>query len=199
MAELFRAMSPQIFPSHAPPIRQPVTDGILILSLIQLKNLAKQDAETLPLPPGSSSLQHQAQCLQVIHQTNKQFHQHLKAEQLDRNRLHFFVVHLHNDFSILCYLLFSSVGTISISDTAVKNSATSPLINPNPKLNHTPSALKLPCAAAPKLRHSTPEGTVGPPRAKANNSANIDLHSSTNTLETPQITAQNLTLKIFIP
>ena len=43
-----------------------------------------------------------------------------------------------------------------------------------------------------KLGRSTPEGSVGPPRAKANNSANANFQSPTNTLETPRTTAQNL-------
>ena len=139
LAQNFCGMPPPINPSHAPPPRQPITGDKFILPHFQPKNLFKQDAETLQCPPGSSSLQHQAQCQQAFHQTIQQFHQQLKAEQIDRKTLQLIVLLLQNDFALLRYLLFSSVGTISISDTAVKNSATSPLINLNP--NPTPTAL----------------------------------------------------------
>ena len=86
------------------------------------------------------------------------------------------------------YLLFSSVGTIPISDTSVKNPAISPPINPNPPSH----ALLLPCAAEP----STPDGLVGPSRAKANNSANVDFQSSTTTRDGPLTTVQNLSSRI---
>ena len=62
---------PLTTPSHAPPLRQPITDDTFIL---QPKNPSKQDAEALQPPPGSSSLlpsllQHQAQSLQAINTT----------------------------------------------------------------------------------------------------------------------------------
>ena len=82
-------MPPSITPSHAPSITQPITDGTFILDLVQPINLSKQHAETLQPSPGSSSflpspLQHPTECLQTVHKTIQQFHQHLKAEQLDR-------------------------------------------------------------------------------------------------------------------
>ena len=43
-------MPPSIKPSDAPPLRQPFTDDIPILLLIQPKNPPKQDAETLQPP-----------------------------------------------------------------------------------------------------------------------------------------------------
>ena len=79
----------------------------------------------------------------------------------------------------------------SNKDTAVRDSATSSLMNTYP--NHTSFAPLLPCADASKLRHSTPVGVVGPPRAKANNSANSDFQSLPNTWEAPPTTEQNLT------
>ena len=93
-------------------------------------------------------------------------------------------------------MLFFSVGKILISDTSVKNSAISLLFNSNPNPNLTSDALLLPCAAAPSIRRSTSEGAVGPPRAKTNNSSNVDFQSSPNTREAPQTTVQVLTSKI---
>ena len=116
--------------------------------------------------------------------------QHLKGEHLDRHTLQLVVLQQQNDFLLLRYLLFSSIGTISNKDISVKNSASSPLINPNPNLTST--GLQLPCADAPKLRRSTPVGAVGPPRAKTNNSANADFHPTPNTQEAPPTTVQNL-------
>ena len=43
---------------------------------------------------------------------------------------------------------------------------------------------------------STPEGAVGPPRAKTNNSVHADFQSSPNTWEAPPTTAQSLTSRI---
>ena len=91
-------------------------------------------------------------------------------------------------------MLFSSVGTVSNKDNAVKNSATSSLINPNP--NPTSTALLFLCAAEPFVHRSTPVGAVGPPRAKPNNSANADFQPTPKTQEAPQTTAQNLTSRI---
>ena len=195
LAQLLCGMPPQIITTHALPINQPIGNDIFNLPLIRPKNPPKQDAETLQPPPGSSSLQHQAHCLQAIHQIIQQFHQHLKTEQLDRKTLQFIALQYQKDFASLRYLLFSSVGTTSISDIAVKNSAASPLINSNPipNPNRTSTAFPIPCTDDPKLRRSNPEGAVGPPRAKTLNSTNANFQSSTNTLETPHITAQNLT------
>ena len=150
LAQIFCRLPPSITPSIAPPLGQPIPDGTFILPLIQPKNPSKQDAEILQPPPGSSSLlpsplQHQAQCLQAIHKNIQQFHRQLKAEQLDRKTLQIIVLQLQNDFALLRYLLFFSVGSIPISDTSVKNSATSQSINPNP--NPTSNALLLLCAA----------------------------------------------------
>ena len=106
LAKLFCRMPPVITLSHAPPLRQPIIDDTFILPLIQPKNPLKQDVETLQPPPGSPSLQHPAQGLQVIHQTIQQFHQHSKAQQLDRKILQLYFLQLHNDFALLRYLLF---------------------------------------------------------------------------------------------
>ena len=38
LAEVLCRMSPQIIPSHAPPIKQPITDGTFIFLLIRPKN-----------------------------------------------------------------------------------------------------------------------------------------------------------------
>ena len=81
-------MTPQIIPSHAFSINQPITDGISILLLLQSTTHSKQDAAAHQPPSGSSSflslpLQQQATCLQAIHKTIQQFTQYLKAEHLD--------------------------------------------------------------------------------------------------------------------
>ena len=106
----------------------------------------------------------------------------------------------HNSLSFNCgltaflrHLLFSSIGTTSNKDIAANNSATSPLINPNPNLNPTPTALQLLCADAPKFRRSTPVGAVGTPGGKTNNSANDDFQPTFNMQEAPPTTVQNLT------
>ena len=178
LVQIFFGLPPSVTPSPAPPLRQLITEGTFILPLIQPENPSKHDAETLQPPPGSSPLlppplQHQAQCLQTIHKTIQQFHQHLKAEQLDRKALQIIVLQHQNDFALLCYLLFSSVGTVPIKDTSVKNSGTSPPINPNS--NPTSNALLLPCGAEPSVGRSTQEDAVGPTRAKPNNSTTSNL------------------------
>ena len=154
--QLFCGMPPQIVPSHAPAINQHITDGTFLLPILQATNQSKPNAAAHQPTPEysthlSSPLQHQANCLQAIHKTIQQFNQHLKAQQLDRHTLQLIVLQLQNAFAILRYLLFSD------KDIAVTNSATSPLIkpNPNPIINPTSSAFPLPCTADPKLRRST--------------------------------------------
>ena len=147
-----------------------------------------------------SPLQHQEQCLKAIHKTIQQLHQHLKAEQLNRKTLQYFVLQLQNDNTILRYLLFSTFGTILINDTSVKKSAISPAINPNTNLNINPNptsnSLLFPRADEPTVRRSTPEGAVGPPRVKLNNSANVDFQSQTTIRDGPLTTVQNLSSRI---
>ena len=74
-------------------------------------------------------------------------------------------------------------------DITVQNSATSPLPNPNPN----PNSFSTACTEAPKLRHSTPVGAVGPTGAKTNNFAKVDSQPTPNTQEAPATTVQNLT------
>ena len=95
-------------------------------------------------------------------------------------------------------MLFSPVETISNKDITVKNSATSPLINPNPSPNTNPtsSVFPPPDPGDPKLHPSTPVGAVGPPRTKTNNSANKDLHPTPHTQEASSTTSQTLTSRI---
>ena len=174
LAQLFCGMPPQMNPSHAFSISQPITDYIFNLPLLQSTNQSKQDAAAHQPTRGPSSLlspplQHQANCLQAVHKTIQQFHTHLKAEHFDQETLQPIVLQLQNDFALLRYLLFSPVETISNRIFALKNSATSPLLNPssnpNPNPNPTSSAFPLPCTDAPKLRRSTPLGAGGTPRA----------------------------------
>ena len=155
--------------------------------------------------PGSSALlpsplQHQSNCLQAINKTIKQFNQHLKAEQLDRQTLQLILLQLQNDCALLRYLLFSRVETISNNDTTVKNSATSPLLkynpNPNPNPKPTSSAFPLSGPGEHKLLRSTPVGAVGPPRTETNNTANADFQPTPNTQKAPSAIVQNLTSKI---
>ena len=202
LAQSICGMPPQTIPSHAPSINQHITDGTFLLPLLQPTNQSKPEAAAHQPTLGSSAflsspLQHQANCLQAFHKTVQQFNQHLKAEHLDRQTLQLIVLQLQIDFALLRYLLFSPAETISDEDTAVKNSATSRLFNPNPYLNPNPSssAFPLPGPGEPKLRRSTTVGAVGPPRVKTTNSAIADFQHIPNTQEAPAITAQNFTTK----
>ena len=122
----------------------------------------------------------------------QQFHRHLKAEQLDRRILQTIVLQLHNDFALLHYFFFSSIGTTHNNDTSLNNSASSLPTDPN----FTSIALPIPRSGAPSVRPSTPEGAVGYLRAKANNFANANYQSSPNTREAPPTTEQNLASRI---
>ena len=201
LVQLFCRMPPQIIPSHAPSINQHIVDGTLLLPPLQPTNQSRPNAVAHRPTPRSPALlylplQHQANCLQAIHKTIQQFNQHLKAKHLDRQALQLIVLQLQNDFALLRYLLFSD------KDIAVKNSTTTPLINPNPNPspnpnpNPTSSAFPLPCTDDPKLRRSTPVGAVGPPGEKTNNSANANFQPKTNMQEAPPTAVQNLTSRI---
>ena len=194
LAQVFCGMPPQIAPSHVPSINQHITDGTFVLPFLRPTNQSEPNAADHPPTlessvPLSSPLQLQANCLQAIHKTIQQFNQHLKAQHLDRQTLQLTVLQLRKDFALLPYLLFSN------KDNAVKDSATSPLINsiPIPNPNPTSFAFPLPCTDDPKLRRSTPVGAVGPPGEKTNNSANADFQPTPNTQEAPSNTVQNLT------
>ena len=194
LAQLICGMPPQTIPSHAPSINQHIADNTLLLPLLQPTNQSQPDAAVHQPTPGflallPSSLQHQSNYLQAINTTIKQFNQHLKAEQLDRQTLQLILLQLQNDFALLSYLLFSPVETISNKNNTVKNSATSPLFNPKAKNNHnpnpTPAAFPLPVPGEPALCRSTPVGAVGPPTNKTNNTAIADFQSTPDTQETP--------------
>ena len=97
-------MPPQINPSHAPSNNQHITDGTFLLPSLQPKNQSKPNAAAHQLTPESSALlsspfHHQANCLQAIDKIIQQFHQHLKAEHLDRQALQLIVLQLRNDFA----------------------------------------------------------------------------------------------------
>ena len=205
LAQLICGMPPQIIPSHVPSINQHIADNTLLLHHLQPMNQYTTDAATHKPTPGLSthlhpSLQHQTKCLQAINNSIQQFHQHLKAEKLDRQILQLVVPQLQNDLAVLRYLLFSSTGTIPNKDVTVKDTATSPSLdttahpNPNPSPNPSPhstsSAFSLPGPRTSTLRRSTPVGAVGPPRTKTNNTANADFQPIPNTQET---TIQNFT------
>ena len=118
LAQLICGMPPQTIPSLAPSINQHIADNTLLLPLLQPTNQSKPVAAAHQPTPGSSallpsSLQHQAKCLQAINKTIKQFNQHLKAEQLDRQTLQLVLPQLQNDFALLRYLLFPPVETVS--------------------------------------------------------------------------------------
>ena len=200
-------MPPQIIPSHAPSINQHIDDNTLLLPHLRPMNQYTTDAAAHKPTPGLSThlpppLEHQTKCLQAINNSIQQFHQHLKAQKLDRQILQLIVLQLQNDLAVLRYLLFSSTETIPNKDIIVKDTATSPLFdttaqpnpnpNPNPSPHSTSSAFPLPGPRAPTLRRSTPVGAVGP-RTKTNNTANADFQPIPNTQET---TIQNLTSRI---
>ena len=194
LAQLFCGMPSQVVPSHAPSINHNITDGTLLLSLLQPTNQSKPDAAVHQPTPGSSaplpsSLQHQANCLQAIHKKIQQFNQHLKAEHLDRQTSQVIALQLQNDFAWLCYLHFSPVEAISNKAITVKNSATSPQFNPKayPNPNPTSSAFPPSGPSEHKLLRSTPVGAVGPLRTKTNNTANADFQPTPNTQELLQL------------
>ena len=208
LAQLICGMPPQTNPSHAPSINQHIADNTLLLSLLQPTNQSKPDTAVHQLIPGSSALlpssfQHQANCLQAINQTIKQFNQHMKAEQLDRQTLQLILLQLQNDFALLRYLLFSPIATNPNKEITVKDSATSPVFhpevnpnpNPNPHPNPTSAAFPLPGLGNPKLHRSTPVGAVGAPTTKTNNTANAYFQTTPNTQEAPSTTVQNLTTR----
>ena len=146
--QLICGKRPQTILCHAPSINEHITVGIFILPLLQPINQSKPEAAAHQPTPGSSTLlssplQHQTNCLQAIHKTVQQFYQHFKAGHLDRQSLQLIVLQLQNDFALLRYLLFSPIETISNKVIAVKNSATSPLFNPQPNHNPTLSAFSL--------------------------------------------------------
>ena len=137
LAQLFCGVPPQVNPLRAPSINQHITDGTFFLpSLPPTSQSQLNSAVHQPTPESSislsSTLLHQANCLQAIHTTIHQLNQQLKAETLDRQALQLIALQLQNDFALLRYLLFSD------KETAVKDSATSPIINPNPNPNPPP-------------------------------------------------------------
>ena len=199
LAQLLCGTPPQIIPPYAPSINQHITDGTFLLPSLQLTSQSTPNAAVHQSTPEfsallSSPLLYQANCLQAIHKTTQQPNQQLKAENLDRQALQLFALQLQNDVALLLYLLFYD------NDTAAKDSATSPIINPNPKPtpnpNPTSSAFALPCTDDAQLHRSTPVGAMGPSRAKTNNSANAGFQSILNTQEDPSTTVQNLALRI---
>ena len=102
-------MPPQTILSHAPSINQHITDDNFLLPLLQHTNKSKSDAALCQPTLGSlaflpSPLQHQANCLQAFKKTIKQFDQHLKAEQLDRQTLQIIFLQLQNDFCLIALL-----------------------------------------------------------------------------------------------
>ena len=212
LTQLVCGMPPQITPSHAPSINQHIADNTLLLPLLQPKNQYTTAAAAHKPTPGSSthlpsSLHHQTKCLQAINNSIQQINQHLKAEKLDRQILQLVVLQLQNDFAVLRYLLFSSTETVLNKDITVKNTATSPFLDPtanpnpnaNPNLNPSSqliSAFPLPGSRAPTLRRSTPVGAVGTAKTKPNNTANVDFQPIPNTQEVSSTTIQNLTSRI---
>ena len=124
----------------------------------------------------------------------------MNAKHPIRKTLQLIALQLQNDFALLRYLLFPSVGTIPICDSSIKNPATSPPIQPKPNTNPnsypTSNPLLLPSANEPFVHRSTPVSAVGPPRAMTNNSANADIQPTPNTQEAPSITVQSPTPRI---
>ena len=211
LAQLICGMPPQIVPSHASSNNQHIADNTLLLPLLQPTNQYTTDAAAHKSTSGSSthlppSLQYQTKCLQAINNSIQQFHQHLKAEKLDRQVLQLVALQLQNDFAVLRHLLFSSTETIPNKDITVKDTASSPLfgptanpnpnVNPNPSPHPTSSAFPLPGPRAPTLHRSTPVGAVAAARTKTNNTTNTDSHPTPNSQEAPLATLQDLTTRI---
>ena len=201
LAQLICGMPPQTIPSLAPSINEHIADNTPLLPLLQQTIQSKPDAAAHQPTPGylallPSSLQHQSNCLQAINKTIKQFNQHLKAEQLDRQTLQLILLQLQNDFALVRYLLFSPVETLSNKNNTVKNSASSPLSDPKANPNPPSAPLTLPGPGEPKLHRSTPVDAVGPPRTKTNKPANADRQPTPDAQEAPSTTVQNLTSRI---
>ena len=200
LAQLFCGMPPQIFPLSllllTNTLLTPLPSSLFSSRPISLRQMQQLINPLLDLlAPLSSSLQHPWNCLQAINKTIKQFSQHLKAEQLDRQTLQLILLQLQNDFALLRYLLFSQVEATSNKNITVKDSAASPLFTPkaNPNPNPTSAARTFPGPSEPHLHRFTPVGAVGPPRTKSNNTANADFQPTPNTQEAPSTTVQNLT------
>ena len=90
-------------------IPQPVNDSSDLPFTLQ-RNPPKQDPESIQLLPGPSTLflsplHLQAQCLHAIQKTIKQLQQHL-----DWNTLQIIALQFQNDFVVLRYFFFYSVG-----------------------------------------------------------------------------------------
>ena len=201
LAQLICGMPPQTIPHLAPSINHYIADTTLLLPLSQQTNQSTPDAPAHQPAPGSlaplpSSLQHQSNGLKAINKTIKQFSQHLKAEQLDRQTLQLILLQLQNDFALLRYLLFSPVETIPNKNITVKHSATSPLLNSNPNPNPTSSAFPFSGPRDHTLLFSTPVGAVGPPRTKTNNTTIANPQPTPNSQEAPSTTVQNLISRI---
>ena len=129
----------------------------------------------------------------MINKTIQQYHQHLKAELLDRKILQIFILQLQTDSAFLCYLLFSSVGTIPISDFPV----TTPL--PIHQLTQTYFNCTLDPPRWWNITSSTyPGGRCGTTLSK-NKCANSDFQFSPKTREAPPTTAQKLKSKFSKP
>ena len=181
---------------------QPITDGTN-LPLITQKNASIDNPELIQHFAGSPSvlpsyLQHQTQCIHTIHKTIRHLRLHLKAEQLNGKTFQIIALQLLNDFALLRYLLFSSVGTIPNSVNSVDNPTISPTatFNRNPKPNPTSTALTVALRCGPLACRFTPEGAVGPPTGKRTISANADFQSSPNTQAATRTATQNITSRI---
>ena len=213
LAQLICGMAPQpILP--VAPLNQNLTDSTSLFLPIQPTNQSTPDRAAHKPTPGlstllPSSLQHQTKCLQAINNSIQQFHQHLKAEKLDRQILQLVVLQLQNDFAVLRYLLFFSTEATPNKDTIVKDTVPSPSLdtsaNPNPNVNpnpnpnpstQLPSAFSLPGPRAHTLRGSTPVGAVGAARTKTNNITNTDSQPTPNSQEAPSAALQNLTTRL---
>ena len=118
------------------------SSSLLRSSQVSLSRIRQFINQLLNFQLLSSPLLHQANCLHALHKSIQQLNQQLKAENPDRQALQLIALQLQNDFALLRYLVFSD------KDTAAKDSATSPIINPNPNPtpnpNHTSSAFTVP-------------------------------------------------------
>ena len=110
---------------------------------------------------------------------------------LDRIPLRDIALHFQNDSALLRYLLFCSVGNISLYNNSVSHS----IIQPKNKPNRNPVFVDTLLTTVDEASnfHFTPEGAVRPPRMKTTNSASIGFQSSFSTREAPPTTMQSLT------
>ena len=171
-------------------ITHPIADDTILPSTLQQNPPQRNPQSFQPLPGPStlqpSALRHQkAQNIHAIQKTIKQLqlHQHLKLERLKWKALFFIALQFQNDFVLLRYLLYSSLGATPSSVNSVTQQSISPTVNP------TSTSPLLPSVDSSSVCRFIPDGTMGPLKLKAATSENAGFQFTSN--------AQTTTLQWF--